>query len=95
MKYIKTFEDTKNIPKKGDYVIMKSESNDERIQDFINNNIGRIKEYWPGSNVRVRFYDVPTYFGDTVRLFSKNQIVAFAPTKKELELKLSINKYNL
>lgn len=42
MKYIKVFEDIKNIPKIGDYVICQDSLARYEVVEFISNNIGQI-----------------------------------------------------
>ena len=111
MKYIKTFENLNlnNQPKVGDYVYVNTYYADDVIINFLNNNIGKIIRRIDRGFV-VKYDNAPDEFNiesenhdnNLDYCFSNNnwnvdydEIIAFAPTKKELELKIQSNKYNL
>lgn len=96
MKHLKKYESIEK-PEVGDYVLMKSQAT-EKIANLINQTIGRI-EFYSISQLGVK-YDFPISILnelsiDNIRIFETHQIVAFGKTKKELELKIQANKYNL
>ena len=107
MKYIKTFENIENLPEIDDWVIMKTLSSHNIVKNFINNTIGEVvnldKTNIQNIDITVMYYDIPEDFKKLmnvdsdvyVREFRSNQIVEFAKTKEELELKLQSNKYNI
>ena len=99
MKYLKKYESLET-PEVGDYVLMKSETSNEKLADLINTTIGKIdslayRSLYVRYNFskeilnKFRFHDL------RLREFDKNQIVAFAKTIKELELKIQVKNYNL
>lgn len=90
MKYLKAYEDTISKPQIGDYVLMRSESGSESAEKYINSHIGKISEWYHNDGLKV---DYGNEFKK--RIFSKAQIVEFAPTIEELELKLAAKKYNI
>lgn len=106
MKYIKQFENLINVPEVGDYVLIHDElwfkypnSGMKRYSDFVNNTIGQISEV-SKSFVGIKYRNIPDDIDDFFnsvggRSFKKEDIVAFAKTKKELEMKLTEIKYNL
>ena len=104
MKYLKKFETITESKKMqvGDYILIRSTRNPEDLNNFINNNIGQIKKI-ESKSIRVMYDDIPEKFyknfhtkdeGDG-RLFGKDQIVEFAKTKENLELKIQMKKFNI
>ena len=111
MKYIKTFEDLKNEPQVGDYVLIKTVAADGNIKNFINNTIGIIDYIQPDftnlfdkkcdGNIGVRYKNIPKSLqlwfgkGSNVRQFLKKQIVAIGKTEEEVKQKVQSNKFNI
>jgi len=105
MKYIKKFEDLEDeLPKVGDYVIIETHTFDDDFDDFINNTIFKVVKCWKDREghyeVRLKCNYVPKKF--SIYFFEGNEIIYWASiikeiakTRKELEVKLSANKYNL
>jgi predicted metal-dependent hydrolase len=107
MKYIKSYEAQKKL-QVGDYVKFNTplEDEDERLNDFLNDNIGLIIQYIDRLEIyKVQFDNIDNlseYFkhkflnGSNYRFFSKKGLLPL--TKKELnqmELKIQTNKFNL
>ena len=60
MKYLKTFENIKDSPKIGDYVIVNLDNNyHQTYRDFFNNNIGQIIDIEPNADYRNPFNTMP------------------------------------
>jgi len=111
MKYIKTYESVfipnPGDPQIGDYVIcIDKTTDDERLVNFINTHIGKIvisdrpmQEY----DYIVQYDNIPEIFichefdfnDHTARPMYKDEILYFSPDKKEMEIILQQNKYNL
>lgn len=95
MRYIKKFEN-QETPKIGDYVIMSSSSNSDAVVHFIENSIGQIIFFEKPDGVYVRYNNIPEHLDiEDVRSFYMNQIIHFASTKEELQIKIDQKKYNL
>jgi hypothetical protein len=103
MKYLKTFEENENEPQVGDYVICTEHAypNDE-LNNFLCTHIGIISAInfdtyaWSPIRYEVEFEElVPNFYAKNVRKFLKNEIVHWSKNKAELELILTVNKYNL
>jgi hypothetical protein len=107
MKYIKKFENIKNIPEIGDYIIFKNTWYDENFDGikFLCSNIGKIvKIEFPYNKknalYHVNYENIPN---DISHVFSSDNTIAidfedikhFSPDKKELETYLMADKYNL
>lgn len=111
MKYIKTFEQQQiryDIPKddicEGDYVLVDDRSN--AVKDFTNNNIGKVykiinhhvkKFMVVYENMPPRlapWFDEYSNVGQT-RTYKIHEIIVWAKTKEELELKMKAKKYNI
>lgn len=107
MKHLKTYEIIKNNdPQIEDYVICRVLyiSNDKlkNLLNFIENNIGLIVGLDTSSyNTRfvVEYDNIPkeikNYFKSNVFFFSKEEIVKWSKSKKDLEIYIDANKYNL
>jgi hypothetical protein len=108
MKYIKTFEDYPQHPQPGDYLSINRDGIRGEYRDFINRTICKLINYNHESNeIYVRYDDVPENLkvefykigtgssSGYYKSFGIRDIVDFAPTKKELQLKLKAMKYNL
>ncbi len=94
--------------KTGDFVQLNYKNNEEyydehntydSIKDIINNNIGEVIELKHMFELIVKykytpFENVPGKITQYIYSDTKH-IVDFAPTKKELEIKLKSNKYNI
>lgn len=99
MKYLKSYENIKLEPKVGDYVIIISWSTNIDLSTFVNNTIGKIDRII-GSDISVK-YDFESIekaglnFANNRLIFNKSQIKYCAKTKEELELILTIKKYNI
>jgi len=101
MKYLKSFE-TLNIAEIGDYVIARtSNTHIEDFVDFINNNFGRIIDI-ENDYIQIEFKNIPDkleYFFDGFygnrRTFTNDKIVKLFKNKKDAEIYLTANKYNL
>ena len=94
MKYLKKYENIQLIPQKGDYVLMRSDCGDIQISNYISNHIGQIEIKEVGA-VHVVHVKYNTKIFDSPRIFSVTQIIDFAKTKEELEIRLIANKYNI
>ena len=110
MKYIKTFE-SMNIMNEGDYALFYydeiaqfaySVRFSQELKELINNNIGKIKHISNSTYnwISVEYDNIPSnlqynFHHDGTILLDKDNVVEYAKTKEELEIKLSINKYNL
>lgn len=100
MKYIKLFEEL-NIPRVGDYVLLEIEfSNSIELQNFINNNIGKIiRRNVNHENLDIQYVDIPEnikycFSTKNSRVFHIHNIIIFG-TKEQMELELQVKKYNL
>ena len=98
-------------PEIGDYVILKPNTLIELTDNFIRNNIGQIKSNRERSyaNYVIKYINVPEDIiggflfyeiennkkGDVVYLSDRSDIQYYSKNKKELELILAANKYNL
>jgi hypothetical protein len=101
MKYIKQYENNTK-PQIGDYVIVKDSMADISLAIFFSENIGRIvnNEYQELYPFLVQFENIPYDFkiefhGGGTRQFDEDEIIEFSSNKKDLELILTANKYNL
>lgn len=103
MKYLRKFEDLKEEPVVGDYVII--ESNDIinlNLKHFIENNIGQITKFFKfDETVLIKYTNVPKdlriWFSSNAQIitFKLEYIKYFSNNKEELEVILTANKYNL
>lgn len=109
MKYLKTFENI-NQPDVGDYVIctdpgIEREQNEE-FYDFIHNNIGQITKIENEDNplYYIHYENIPdnlkfrmntAHYVLDEEPYRRKNITYWAKTKKDLELRLIANKYNL
>lgn len=103
MKYLKLFESLEE-PKIGDYVIMRINAQNDKINSFVNNTIGRL-ENKQTSRYIVEYENVPKeiegWFGfksrdnKCSRTFSKDRLLFFDKNKEDLETKIMSNKYNI
>ena len=111
MKYIKKFENTKEGPKQGDYVLMKSTMSNQELNDFIDNNVGKILKILNNihySSVKVEYKNIPMnianmfgyndYKNDKntgIREFLMSSIIDYSENEKDLEYKIVAKKFNL
>lgn len=113
----KIFENTKELPKIGDYILARTNSELPGVKEFINNTIGVVVDITyndliypekpemivhyknvPKGNVRSWFglkYPNSIHIGNNCTSFLPDDIVVFASTKEELELKLDVKNFNL
>ena len=97
----KIFEDLKKYkPAINGYVLINSGIK-TKAGEFMDNNIGEIIGIG-SSSMKVRYTNIPykiRYAFDMgekgCRFFNIDQIVEYAPTVEELEMKLATNKYNI
>jgi hypothetical protein len=110
MKYIKTYENNTE-PQIGDYAIVKDSTirdTNDVIHEFLMENIGKIIkiDYSSHFPFLIKFQNVPYELNDRFRSerigrrvgkrdFSESEMIAFSPNKKDLEVIISANKYNL
>ena len=107
MKYLKTFERLNRDIKKGDYAIINFEPRNQGISVFFKNNICKIIDIRGTNPIWIKFgYEyVPDeliecfdkkgkYYVYHIELYSSD-VEKYARTKKELELELQANKFNL
>lgn len=94
-----------NTPKKGNFVYIHKKYDMDlillptEVKNFIINNVGKIIEI-EDNIIRIKFFNIPDdfkkYFSvKNSRLFDISEILEFAKTKKELELKIKAKKYNI
>ena len=102
MKFIKNFENTNiNIPKVGDYVICQEKKYDKSdISDFLKNNIGQIICSFENSELfSIKYSNIPDdlkfFFKKNCRGMFINEIKYYSKNKKDLEIYITANKYNL
>lgn len=113
MKYLKTYEIVKHLSEMdkkdleiGDYVVLKMWVHpDDRLVNFINNNVGQILKLTSlNISMIVEYENVPTkiqkhfnVIGNNKfsRPFHTNEIEYHTKNIKELELMITTNKYNI
>jgi len=111
MKYIKKFENIKDEPKVGDYVLMKSSMQNKEMTDFIDNTIGKIIKIeikYHFNTVSVEYEDIPmeiaSLFGYEnynlnhnigFREFLYSSIIDYSENKEDLEYKIKAKNFNL
>jgi hypothetical protein len=103
----KIFENSKQEPKIGDYVICTLLDPDiinknPILNDFLSNNIGKIIEI---GQDRIKLYvvkydNIPEVISyrfshDNTRLFAKDDFLYFSSNKEDLEIYLNSKKYNI
>lgn len=110
MKYIQIYENYNKTPKIGDYILVNVDFKGNEYQNFVNNNVGKIKNIKLSKNIpnerlaTVEYRNIPDsilYRFDGYDL-SKNvtqivvdDIIEWSKTKKEMQVMLSGKKYNL
>jgi len=100
MKYIKKFEKNDNKPELGDYVIV-SEINNSIVYDFISNSVGRFVVFIDNNinQYHIRFDDIPeelnSFFSYDCRNYRLHEILYWSKDKKDLEIILQSNKFNI
>ena len=109
MKYLKTYETLNESldPEIGDYVICKEEGAFNSIFDFTSNNIGKFVEFeevdYSHAHYIIAYENVPKKIADYFingsinrgRRMYRHEIKYWSKDKKELEIILTANKYNL
>jgi len=101
MKHLRLFENFENKPQIGDYVYCYAEP-DNIYRSVVNDNIGQFRIINPNypslskNKYMIYYDDAPVKILPSKRVsMSLNDIVAFAPTIEELELKMKQLKFNL
>jgi len=105
MKHIKTFENSKNTPEVGDYILANYDSIFDSLKDlvdFMNNTIGVVANI-TSFNPYVKYDNVPInlkkYFNRNgskgIVDVSLDHILYFSKSKEEIEMKLNKNKFNI
>ena len=104
MKHLKTYEEVYSYtydfdtdsPEIGDYVIMKTTS--DNLKSFIQNNVGQISDFQI-DDIEVTYSNIPDDIKEFMplakRLFHNKLIQYWSKDKEELEQILIQNKYNL
>ena len=107
MKYLKLFEQIKNEPQIGDYVVCKCDNAGlDEISTYMNNNIGKIlKDIGTIQQYYVKYEGVPINLfrginnGLTSDIgfwwFDKSEIEVYSSNRKVCEIYLDTKKYNL
>lgn len=110
MKYLKHFEEKKENPKIGDYVICKERHNNnpdmKGITDFISNNIGEIvfgsynADDGEHYDYKIKYNNIPTnlIFGFNEyyeRPMYRSEIIEWSENKEDLKQIITAKKYNL
>ena len=111
MKYIKTYETVNKTKKPiiGDYVLCLDQSDDNDLNDFLSNNIGQYIAPFGSDEFpyEIEYTDIPRdlYGAFSVdgedgnnlgtRQFSLKEIKYWSKDKKNLELIITTNKYNI
>jgi hypothetical protein len=105
--FLKTYEEIKEEPQIGDYVVC----TESRIQNmkqintapfttFISNNIGKLIKYLePNQLYSVKYKNIPdnikNFFENSTHFFIKEDILYFSKNKEHLEDIIKADKYNL
>src|ERR1035437_1281518 len=111
MKYIKKFENIKDGPKEGDYVLMKSTMMNPDMNEFIDNNIGKILKIKPTQNytsLEVEYknitIEIASKFGYNdykndentgIHDFLMSSVVDYSENNQDLEYKINARKFNI
>lgn len=105
MRYIKQFEERKNTPKVGDYVICtdKCDDSDPKRTEFVNNHVGRIvstenelfNELYPIRVIYEKNLPLPYENHENEYICSYEEILFCSKDKEEVEVLLYAKKYNL
>lgn len=99
------------VPEVGDFVLIHIKVEElpysDELNNFINNTYGIVYKIYDNKNIRVLYKNIPErcipwfaadYMGEETtktRIFSIDNINEFAKTKEELDLKLSMKKFNI
>jgi hypothetical protein len=103
MKYLKLFENI-NEPQIGDYVLCKEmDSNDKKLLEFIDNNVGRIVDTKPETDVFtelfvIKYKNIPfdnNWQNKNTRYFLREEILFWSKDKEDCEAFLNAKKYNI
>ena len=108
MKYIKKFENIKDEPKVGDYVLakydIKNDSNTviNNLKKFIDNTIGiviEVEKYLGYSYVYIKYDNISeniiNFFKNNTKKFNINSIVDYDKDLETLKYKIEANKFNI
>jgi len=101
MKYLKIYEKYNNLPILGDYVVVYCESMNEKFNDFINNNIGKLNNYGRITDLAwVEYFNIPEelkkhFDDDKYAILNTNTIKYFSSDKKNVEAYLKAQKFNI
>jgi len=92
MKHLKTFENISKGPQVGDYVVC--ETDQEKVYaQFVRSNVGLITRIIFLSSYPYEIEYSHTFLG--TQFFYRNEIVFWSKNKKDCEMFLDANKYNL
>ena len=102
MKYLKTFEQNSNEPEPGDYVICEDSGTfTGELDEFIKNHVGQfIQMDAVGDFYIIRYENIPNYlkggfYYNDCTIMERHEIKHWSKNKEDLEIILSLNKYNL
>jgi len=111
MKYIRKFEEKNSEPKEGDYVLMNSTMMNPNLNEFIDNEVGKIVKIDDKRgfiSVEVEYENIPmeiaSLFGYNdyknhentgIKVFLMSSIIEFSDNKTDLEYKINARKFNL
>lgn len=101
MKHIKIYEDYKELPEIGDYVVVDSKSVNIKFNNYVNNNVGKLNHYGLSKSiVWVEYFSIPEelkqhFDDDKYAILEKNRIVYFSSDEKNAELYLKTMKFNI
>jgi len=93
MKYIKYYENIKNNPEKGDYVIVNMKDNPTAIGNLLEKYIGRITTTLLPTATSDWSYSVK--FGNIEWWIKRREIVDWSKNKEDLEHYIIANKFNI
>ena len=96
MKYIKTFENLRNVPQVGDYIVVKLNNNPKPIARTLETYIGKITKVLYNDTI-LHIYDRSylTNFGIIEWWVNGDEILDWSENKEDLEHYIIANKFNL
>jgi len=106
MKYLKTFELTKNLPEIGDYaqvyVSLISRPELKNLEEFLNRYAGRVIGYTDvlsRKGVRIEYSNIPEniliYFSDSSIVLNVDKIIAYGKNREDVTIQKIAYMYNL
>jgi len=102
MKHLKLYEEVKNDIKTDDYVVFDT-GVDSVLGNFFRTTIGQVRNAGFGNTIPVDYDKVPDNlidffnysFGVYIKFLPIDKVLFSSPNKKDVELFLASNKYNL